>query len=356
MRPISAVDCVAPAIQRTREFLFRPFSWGTFLKLCLVAVITEGLWSSSNSSSHSAHPSGRFPSGHGPMINSPLDLTSLMVAEIVAASLLALVVSAFVFYLITRLRFAYFHCLVHNTKEIRPGWRLYASQANRFFWLNLAVGICFLLVVALVAIPFVFGFIRLLHDTPHGGHPNFGLLLALALPLIPIIILLVLAGVVTDITLRDWMLPHFALENATAGRAWAQVWARIKAEKMQFFVYLLLRLVLPAIAVVAMFMVLLLPGIFLVWAVAALELGLHSVFADSTGGAAVVGILLQAFFGIIAFVFVVLAGLCLGGPVSTGVREWALVFYGGRYRALGDILYPPLPPPPPPLTRAPEFA
>jgi len=104
-----------------------------------------------------------------------------------------------------------------------------------------------------------------------------------------------------------------------------------------------------------MFTVLLLPGIFLVWAVAALELGLHSVFADSTGGAAVVGILLQVFFGVIAFAFAVLAGICLGGPVSTGVREWALVFYGGRYRALGDILYPPLPPPPPPLTRAPEF-
>jgi len=30
--------------------------------------------------------------------------------------------------------------------------------------------------------------------------------------------------------------------------------------------------------------------------------------------------------------------------VSTGVREYALIFYGGRYRVLGDILYPPPPP------------
>jgi hypothetical protein len=29
--------------------------------------------------------------------------------------------------------------------------------------------------------------------------------------------------------------------------------------------------------------------------------------------------------------------------VSTAVREYALLFYGGRYQALGDILYPPTP-------------
>jgi hypothetical protein len=34
-------------------------------------------------------------------------------------------------------------------------------------------------------------------------------------------------------------------------------------------------------------------------------------------------------------------GVCLGGPLSTGLREYALIFYGGRYQALGNILYPP---------------
>ena len=38
--------------------------------------------------------------------------------------------------------------------------------------------------------------------------------------------------------------------------------------------------------------------------------------------------------------FALLAGICLGGPLSTGIREYALIFYGGRYKALGDILYP----------------
>jgi len=340
MIAISAADAVSPAIQRTRDFLFRPFSWGTFLKLGLVAVITEGIGSNFHSSSQNGHPSG-----HGPVINSPFDIPPGVIAAIVAAVLLAFLVSILVFYLVTRLRFAYFHCLIHNSREIAPGWRLYSAQAGRFFWLNLAVGFCFLLVMALIAIPFITGFVRLFHDTPPGGAPNFGLLAALILPLIPIILLLVLAGIVSDVILRDWMLPHYALGNATAGEAWSRVWAHFQAEKKQFIVYTLLRVVLPTVAVVCIFMVLAIPGIFLAGAMAVFGYGLHSAFADSTGASAVAGILIQAFFAVIGFGFFVLAGICLGGPVSTGVREYALIFYGGRYPALGEILHPsPIPP------------
>jgi hypothetical protein len=46
------------------------------------------------------------------------------------------------------------------------------------------------------------------------------------------------------------------------------------------------------------------------------------------------------FFGVVAFGFALLASICVGGPLSTGLREYALIFYGGRYKALGDFLYP----------------
>jgi hypothetical protein len=341
MRAISAVDAVSLAIQRTREFLFRPFNWGTFLKLGLVAIVTEGLGSNFHSSSHTNHSPG-----HGPMIYSPADIRPEWIAAIAAVVLVAIVLSIAIFYLVTRLRFAFFHCLIHNTKEIRPGWWLYGAQAMRFFWLNLVVGFCFLLVVGLVALPFIAGFVKLFHETHQGGHPDIGLMLALLLPMIPIILLLVLAGFLADLIMRDCMLPHFALEDATAGEAWTEVWARIMAEKRQFFVYALLRVVLPTIATVGLFIVLIIPGLALAGIYGAFEFGLHSAFADATGSAAVAGVVLQIFFGIVAFGFALLVSICLGGPLSTGVREYALLFYGGRYEALGDILYPaPAPPP-----------
>jgi hypothetical protein len=322
MRTISAADAVSPAIQRTRDFLFRPFTWGTYLKLGLVAIITEGIGSNFHSSSSHAKPSG-----NGPMNGLPFNFTPEIIAAIIAAVLVGMVVAIVVFY------------------HIRPGWALYRRQASRFFWMNLGVGFCFLLSVALIAIPFVTGFWRVFHDTAPGGHPDFMQVLPLVLVLIPIVIFLVLAGFTIDVALRDWMLPHYALDDASAGEAWQEVWASITDEKRQFFVYLILRLILPIIATIAIFIVLLLPGLMLAGAAAAAIYAVHSSFADATGATMVAGIAIQAFFGIVAFGFAVLASICLGGPVSTAVREYALIFYGGHYPALGEILDPTPPQP-----------
>jgi hypothetical protein len=338
MRAISAPDAVSLAIQRTREFLFTQFTWGTFLKLGLVAIVTEGFGSNFQSSTHR-----NMPQGHGPNLDPHLHLAPEWIAAIVAAVLVAIVVSVFVFYLVTRLRFAYFHCLIHNTREIRPGWSIYRTQAARFFWLNLVVGFCFLLLLGLVAIPFASGFWHLFQESQRTGHLNFGLLLSLVLPLIPIVLLFALAALLADLILRDCMLPHFALDDASAGEAWFQVWNRIMMEKRQFLVYALLRVALPIIAAVALFVLLAIPGLVLAGSLAAVEYGIHSTFVDSTGASATVGVLLEVFFGLIAFGFAMLAGICLGGPVGTGVREFALIFYGGRYKELGDALYPPPP-------------
>jgi hypothetical protein len=332
MRAISAAECVSLAIQRTREFLFGTFNWGTFLKLGLVAILTEGLGWNFQSSSHNGHSGG-----NGLNLPPEFHLAQVLVPAIFALALAA-IFSLWMFYLITRLRFAFFHCLIHNTKQIRPGWRFYRESATRFFWLNVGVGFCFVLVVALISLPFISGFLRLFHESRQGGQFDFGLLLTLVLPLIPILILLALAGFLADLILRDLMLPHYALENATAGDAWSRVFASIMAEKRQFIVYALLRVALPAIAMAALFIVLLLPGIALAGSLAAVEWGLHSTFSDATGASALVGKLLEVFFGLLAVGFMVLASICLGGSVSTGLREYALIFYGGRYRALGDIL------------------
>jgi len=347
MLPISAADAVSPAIQRTRIFLFRPFRFGTYLKLCLVAVLTEGASGGNfNSSSFGKHHTS---SRHGANLSyAPFAFTPLRIAEFVAMSLLVILLCFWLYYLITRLRFAFFHCLIHNTKEIRPGWRLYREPAARFFWLNVVVGFCFLLLVALIALPFVAGFWGLFQNAGAGGHPSFAAIFALLLPLIPIFLLIILAGFLVDVILRDLMLPHYALENATAGQAWTAAWARIRAEKGPFFVYALLRLLLPIVAVIGLFIVLIIPAIIFIVVVAAVAVGIHAVFSGSLAG-----IFLGVLFGVVVFAVALLVWISVGGPLSTAVRQYALLFYGGRYQALGDILWPP---PPVAGTNAPGMA
>jgi hypothetical protein len=327
---LSAAESILPALQRTRAFLFRPFRLGTYFKLCLVALITEGL----GGNSHFSHPSGGGHS-HQPQFPGSPHFNPAWIPAIIAIVLVTIAVSFVLFYLITRLRFAYFHCLVHNVREIRPGWHLYRAQAARFFWLNIVVGLCFLLAILVLALPFVSGFWRIAQDMRAGVQPHVGAIIALVLPIIPLILLLLLAAFVTDIVLRDFMLPHYALENATAGHAWAAVWARIRPQKGPFFVYALLRIVLPIIGVIVLFAVLIIPGIVFVAIVAMLEVGIHSAL----GGA---GTPLMILIGVVSFLIAFVVGVCFGGPLSTATREYALIFYGGRYQSLGDILFPPV--------------
>lgn len=334
MRALSAAEAISPAINRTREFLFAPpFRWATFLKLCLVAAITEGLGTNLQSNANKNHG----PSDAGPMIS---HLSPPIIAAAVAMSLLLLVVILLIFYVMTRLRFAYFHCLATNTRLIKPGWNFYRPQANRFFRMNVWVGLCFVLMAGLVVSPFVPGFIRLFRGIQEGRGPDVSLILSLALPLIPIIILMVAAGIALDIILRDWMLPHYALENATAGEAWSAVWERVLSEKGSFLAYAVLRIVLPIIGFVGIVMVLLVPGLVLVGSVAGAEYGVHSAFAHATGASVAIGAMLEVFIGAVALGFALVIGISIGGPVSTGIREYALVFYGSRYQKLGEMMFP----------------
>jgi hypothetical protein len=349
MPAISAAEAISPAIQRTKWFLFRPFSLGTYLKLCLVALLTEG---STGGSGNFRMPGGSHSTTRHSHIHTwagfpHFAFTPARIAAAVAILLLLMLIGLVITWLITRLRFAYFHCLATNTRFIRPGWYLYASQATRFFWLNIVVGFCFLALMAILILPFAAGFLGLFHSMRAGGHPNIGAILALLLPMIPVILLIVVLAIAVDIVLRDFMLPHYALENATAGQAWSAVWARIRFEKGSFVIYALLRILLPIVASIGIVIVLLIPAILFILAIVAVEVGIHAAL-----GHAAVAILLQVCAGAFAAVVAALVVIAAFGPLQTAVREYALVFYGGRYRTLGDILYPPPPPAPIPAPAA----
>ena len=340
----SAAQALSPAIERTRRLLFSPFRWTTFLKLCVVAVLTEGFggnFNFSHSSHSSSHPAGSSgPLGTTPH-GAPFALSPEWIALIAAIVLASLVIGFFLFYLITRLRFSLFHCLAYQVRELRPGWTLYREQANRFFWFNLAVGLLFMLLVVLCVAPFVLGFVRIYKATQAGAHFDVPLFLSLFFPLLALLIVIALVAVSIDVVMRDFMLPHFALEDASARTAWTEVRTRIAAEKGSFVLYAVLRILLPIAALLALVMVLAIPMLILFGIFAAAFAGFHVLF-DQAG---TLGIVLEVVLGVTAVAVGLFLAICFGGPLSLWVRNFALVFYGGRYSLLGDVLFPPPPPP-----------
>lgn len=343
MQAFSAADVISPAIKRTKWFLFEPFRWSTFLKLCLVSVLTEG-----GSSGRFNVPGGNHSSTAGsttaptfPSITDPyFGFTPMQIALIAAIVIISIGLIFVIAYLITRLRFALFHCLVTGTREIRPGWRIYDAQSWRFFLLSVAVGFVFFIAALLIAIPFILGFYRMTRAL----HPDFAAIIGLVLPLIPIIILFVLIGIAIHLVLHDLMLPHIALEDASAAEAWRQARLRIAAEKGGFLLYAFLRIILPLAATLGAMLILAIPVILAVLVFAVPIAGLAALIGSATGVSKVLFILLLASIALVCVALVILLGLCISGPIGIAVRNYALLFYGGRYKVLGDLLSPPPPP------------
>lgn len=337
MNALSAADAISPAIERAKRYLFRPFQWGPYLKICAVALITEGFSSTFNSSTPAR-------GSHAANTSAPFAFTPAIVAAIILGIVAVIVVAFLAFYLVTRLRFALFHCLIHETKELKPGWRLYREQANRFFKLNVIIGLIFIGCVAVIALPFVLKFMALYRTAGPGHHFHVFELISLIFPLILIVLVLALLALATDIVLRDFMLPHFALENASAQTAWQNVRSHLAAERGSFFFFGLLRVLLPAVAFMALLIALAIPALIVFGILGVVFAAFHGMATDGTGIFPWLGAFFEVCIGLIALGIGFFAAICLGGPLCIGLRNYALLFYGSRYQTLGNILYPPMPP------------
>lgn len=340
---VSATQAIAPAIERTRNLLFRPFRWGIFLKLCAIAVFTEGFSGNFNFSHGSRASHTHIDAGSIPFHFSPP-----MIAALIFIGIAVIVLAIVLFYLAVRLRFALFECLVHQDPRIAPGWHKYRFQALRFFLLSIAVGLVFLLGMAAILLPFLFGFFRLFRETQISGHFPLAAALGLILPLIPVFLGIIVVGFAVDLILRDFMLPHMALENASAGQAWSAVRTRIVREMGPFFLYAVLRILLPFAALIALFIALALPGILIFGLLGVSLAAIHAALHNASMALTVIGSFFEVLLGLLITVLALFLAIAFGGPLCISIRNYALVFYGARYQALGDILYPPPAPAPPP--------
>jgi hypothetical protein len=148
--------------------------------------------------------------------------------------------------------------------------------------------------------------------------------------------------------LRDLMLPHIALENATVGEAWESASARVGAEPGAFFLYGFFRLVLPIVAFLAVALVLVIPIAVITIGFAAMIAGLTAAVVNTAGAAKVLLVMIEVVVTLLGLGISLFVGLFVGGPVATAIRNYTLVFYGSRYQLLGNLLYPPAPPQPAP--------
>ncbi|MGB6973170.1 MAG: hypothetical protein WBD67_00665 [Terracidiphilus sp.] len=349
MTALTASQAIMPALGRTRKFLFDRFRWLSFLKLSLVAALTEGV------SIRLRYTVGHAAPAQAAAATSPTDFLSHWLWLIGLLFVLSMPIAVFALYLVTRLRFAFFHCLTRNSSEIRPGWTLYAQQSMRLFEVSLAVWAVFALLAGSLLYPLFNRYLALTAKSGPSGLNDFATALSFAFSSFFSLLSLYILIWFADTILHDFILPHMALENLSVSQAWNECILRATSEPQAFTTYLGERFILPIIGFMSLSIAAAILGAVLSGLVAAPLASMQAVVRSGSAGGALLAALVLLPLTILAVAFAVFVSICLAGPLATWIRNFALVFYGGHYQALGDLLAPaaakPVEPPPPPAER-----
>jgi hypothetical protein len=363
--PTSAVDCVQPAIQHTRDQLFTRFRWGQWSRLALVGILAAEL-----------HVGGcNFGSLNLPITRPRRDeflapvfphIDPARIAQfaglIAAAILLAIVLFFLFLYINSVFRFILFDSVLRKYCSIGEGWARWHRTGRRFFlWqlvFQISVGLCFAFLIGVpLAVAAAAGAI---HNTFE--HP--GRMLVAIILLVGLLIVVVLAAAAVQVLAKDFLVPIMALEGLDFADAWSRLLALIRVEPGRYAVYLLLKIVLAIAAAILFGIIAIIPGIAVIVPGVVLVVVAHA--AGMGWNVTTIGLAVIAGTVFLLLLLYVLAWVSV--PATVFFPAYAIHFFASRYPNLNVILNPsptpsapmnsalPETPPPeaPPAAPAPE--
>lgn len=255
LRPsyVSVVDPIAPAIERVKMVLFRPFDLGRWLVIGFCAWLAQ-LWESGGPRfSGGGGGGGR---GGGPSWQ-PSDIPSevrqgaerakdfvlanldWLIPVAVAGIVILVALGLLVLWLNSRGRFMFLYCVAQNKAEVVNPWRRFRRHANSLFAFRIVLGltgfalaILFLVLAGLVAFMAHTGF----------GFNFFSIagIVCCALLFFATTIVFSVAGKFT----KDFAVPIMYRQTASSVAAWRVLLEVLSVNKARFFLYLLFQIVI----------------------------------------------------------------------------------------------------------------
>jgi hypothetical protein len=378
MTTLSPLDALGPAFRRTREVLAQPFRLGFFLKIALIAALTQPAFYSTSVSypiqgaqftamkTLGRHSTRLLASGGSSLVDGT-GLAVFGVVALVLAGLIGVLIWTGLAYVYCRLRFTLFDLVVTKRGRVRQAWSGYGRQGWRYFGLVLLVGLAFMVVALIVIGPTLLNFFRVVGPLVKAGQNNVNpfSLLGSMLPLLLAIFAVAVLWAVVDALMQDFLLPPMAIEDAPLEFAFGRFFRLVKSEPGPVALYVLLRFAvgigLTWALMLIVFLALVLAGL-AIFGVGTLLY--HLLWTSLVGQVVCVALAIVA--GLIAVAVYLIAIISVYGTAAVFKQAYAAYFFGGRYAALGDRLEPPvvmpvgeplpaapLPPPPPVLEGGP---
>jgi hypothetical protein len=359
MKKLSPADALGPAFRRAREVMAAPFRLGFFLKIALVAALTQpGFYSvivsyPMQGAQLAAGMAMRRPghlnfgpggsaaaSGIGGFAGGAGGVAVFIVFGLLL--LVGLLIWVLATYLFCRLRFTLFDLIVFRRGKVREAWARYGRQTWRYFGVVLLASLVFLVLMAAAAGPFFVQMLKMaVRIGAHGPNANPLPLMGSMLPFVGVCLLLALVWVVVDAILQDFVLPPIAIEDASIEGAFGRFTALLRDDFGSVLIYLLLRFIV-AIGISWTLMV----AVFLILAVGglgglAVGFGLYQAMWHGGIGLQVVFVVIVAAMALLLLVVYLLAMVAVYGATAVFKESYAAYFFGSRYPRLGDLLEPP---------------
>lgn len=348
--PISAVEAMTPAFERTKQQLFQPFQFWRWSRLAVISLLAGELGGGGGGGG-GPHGNWNIPAAR----QGRHDLVSLAAGPwgdwhtwlpvIVALVLFVMILGIMFMYISSVFRFILFDSVLRERVRIREGWRRWQECGGRFFLWQIGFSLVMLALLGIViGLPVLFAWRSGLF---HNASEHVGTLVLGGLLLFFLLFFLAIAGAVVGVFAKDFVVPLMALEELSAMEAWRRLLPMLKAEKTPYAGYIGMKILLAiaagilfGILTLIVMLIVLVPlgivGVAIVAAAAAMGFTwnpLTIALAVLAGAAALFGL-----FWIAALVSV---------PSVVFFQSYTLYFFGARYGRLGTILTPPAPPAPP---------
>ena len=363
---VSAVDCVRPAIQHTRQQLFTRFRLGQWSRLALVAILAGELHVGGCSFGnlgqflpHRPKAGDNFVAPPFPHID-PARIAQF--ASLIAAVVVLAIILFFVFlYINSVFRFILFESVLRRECSISEGWQRWHQAGRRYFLWQLVLAISAgMFFGMLILIPLMFmgasGWTN--NYSHHVAGIAGGVILMIGTALICVLLLVSIQTLA-----RDFLVPIMALENLDFADGWSRLIALVRAEPGRYAVYLLLKLVLIIAAWILFSIIAIIPVLIII--VPSIIVVVAGVAAGLTWTVTTVS--MAVIFGSMAVLVLLYLMALVSVPATVFFPAYAMYFLAARYPNLSVLLNPvPLPPAaefspnpenppePPPLPPSPE--
>jgi len=336
---ITAVDSITPALEHTKQQLFKPFRIAQWTKLAFVGLLAGELGTNGFNRSNFRFPShGGAPPHFPPSL--PVD-HALLAALIAAIVIAALALGIILMFASSVMRFILFDSIVTRECHIRWSWSRRLGPGWRYFaWKLLYLVLTVAGIGVLVGIPLALAFAKGWLKAPKEHLPALilgGIILCF------VFFAVFLATAIIFVLTKDFVVPQMALENIDVMEGWRRLWPMTNAEIGAYATYIVMKIVLSIVAGILIGIATLILGLILVIPSAAL--GLLAVLTGKSAGltwnphtialAIVIGCILLAFFLYLVSLVSV--------PAIVFFPAYSMYFFAPRYPHLAAVLYAPSP-------------